>query len=191
MSVLRQAQSRDPHHCGLKTHANVCLASPLFPGPSCPDRSGSPSHSQACPVPVLSCRRLHHDSGRIERRDVVHSDCSCSWSTAQSPAPPSGTQTVSQHVLLGMVPFGTTTGCVLRSRRCGSAQLSSSPSYSPCSKTEFLGALGRSCLLPFGTIHGLPHRQLDELFSATFPCIQTNCFSQRRASIQFHPVLPE
>ena len=69
----------------------------------------------------------------VDRTSILDGLCTemLSILTAHSPGPrqrhrrrqpAGGTQIVWQHVLHGMVLFGTTTGCVLQSLTCGSAQ---------------------------------------------------------------------
>ena len=78
-----------------------------------------------------------------------------------------GTQIVSQPVLLGMVPFGTT-GCVPRSRTRGSAQFGNSSIAQSVQQDGISGSSGKIMSPSFQhTIHGLLHRQFDELLSVT------------------------
>ena len=79
-----------------------------------------------------------------------------------------GTQIVWQHVLHGMVLFGTTTGCVLRSLTCGSAQHGNSSITQSVQPDEISGLSGKITSPLFQlTIHGLPPRSFDALSSTT------------------------
>ena len=54
-----------------------------------------------------------------------------------------------QHVLLGMVPFRTAQGCVLRSRICGSAQLDNSSIAQSAQPDGISGRSGKIMCPPF------------------------------------------